>query len=98
MFDKGPPRGRRSGVPLDNAKDVDAATFITGKEGRVLKAERDTNKMAIGYGHNITAAEVKAGEIDLGNGNRIKISGKDGEDTTITKDQAKLLFDKDIDA
>jgi GH24 family phage-related lysozyme (muramidase) len=96
IFDKKAPRGRRSGVPLDNAKNVDAATFITGKEGRVLKAERDTNKMAIGYGHNITAAEVKAGEIDLGNGNRIKISGKDGEDTTITADQAKLLFDKDI--
>ena len=96
MFDKGPARGRRSGVPLDNAKNIDAATFITGKEGFASKAYRDTNRVAVGYGHNFTDSELKAGEIDLGNGNKIKISGQGGADTTVTQDQAKLLFNKDI--
>jgi GH24 family phage-related lysozyme (muramidase) len=86
----GAPR-RRSGAVTANA-----AEFITGKEGFVGKAEKDTNKMAIGYGHNITDAEIKAGEIDLGGGDKIKISGEGGKDTTVTKEQANKLFTKDL--
>jgi GH24 family phage-related lysozyme (muramidase) len=85
----GAPR-RRSGAVTANA-----AEFITGKEGFVGKATKDTNRMAIGYGHNITDAEIKAGEIDLGGGDKIKISGEGGRDTTVTKEQANKLFTKD---
>ena len=75
---------------------VDATKFITGKEGFVGKATKDTNKMAIGYGHNITDAEIKAGQIQLGNGEFIKVSGEGGKDTTITREQADKLFSKDL--
>jgi GH24 family phage-related lysozyme (muramidase) len=88
----GDPR-RRSTV---GAVGEDAAKFITGKEGFVGKATKDTNKMAIGYGHNITDAEIKSGQIDLGNGEFIKISGEGGKDTTVTKEQAGKLFSKDL--
>jgi len=75
---------------------VDATKFITGKEGFVGKATKDTNRMAIGYGHNITDAEIKAGQIQLGNGEFIKVSGEGGKDTTITREQADKLFSKDL--
>jgi len=52
--------------------------------------------MAIGYGRNITDAEIKSGQIDLGNGEFIKVSGEGGKDTTITKEQADKLFSKDL--
>ena len=52
--------------------------------------------MAIGYGHNITDAEIKSGQIDLGNGEFVKISGEGGKDTTITREQANKLYTKDI--
>jgi GH24 family phage-related lysozyme (muramidase) len=74
----------------------DATKFITGKEGFVGKATKDTNRMAIGYGHNITDAEIKSGQIQLGNGEFIKVSGEGGKDTTITKEQADKLFSKDL--
>jgi GH24 family phage-related lysozyme (muramidase) len=70
--------------------------FITSREGFSATAYRDTNRMAIGYGHNITDAEIKAGQIDLGNGDIIKISGALGKDTKVTKEQANKLFSKDI--
>jgi len=88
----GGPR-RRSTV---GAVKANAAEFITGKEGFSSTAYKDTNKMAIGYGHNITDAEIKAGEIDLGGGDKIKISGEGGKDTTVTKEQANKLFSKDL--
>jgi GH24 family phage-related lysozyme (muramidase) len=75
---------------------VDATKFITGKEGFVGKATKDTNKMAIGYGHNITDAEIKAGQIQLGNGEFIRVTGEGGKDTTITREQADKLFSKDL--
>ena len=84
---------RRSTV---GAVGEDATKFITGKEGFVGKATKDTNKMAIGYGHNITDAEIKAGQIQLGNGEFIKVSGEGGKDTTITREQADKLFSKDL--
>jgi GH24 family phage-related lysozyme (muramidase) len=97
--DKAPPKRRAGAVGAytgSHTGKVDAAQFITGKEGFVSKATKDTNRMAIGYGHNLTDEEIRSGEIDLGNGNRIKVSGEEGKDTTITKDQADLLFAKDI--
>ena len=74
----------------------DTAKYITGKEGFSSTAYKDTNRMAIGYGHNITDTEIKAGQIDLGNGEFIKISGEGGKDTTVTREQANKLFSKDI--
>ena len=56
---------RRSTV---GAVGEDATKFITGKEGFSATAYKDTNRMAIGYGRNITDAEIKSGQIDLGNG------------------------------
>ena len=88
----GDPRARSTG----GATGEDAAKFISGKEGFVGKATKDTNRMAIGYGHNITDAEIKAGQIDLGNGEFIKVSGEGGKDTTVTKEQANKLFSKDL--
>jgi GH24 family phage-related lysozyme (muramidase) len=84
---------RRSTV---GATSEDTAKFITGKEGFSATAYKDTNRMAIGYGRNITDAEIKSGKIDLGNGEFIKVSGEGGKDTTITKDQANKLFSKDL--
>jgi GH24 family phage-related lysozyme (muramidase) len=84
---------RRSTV---GAVGEDATKFITGKEGFVGRATKDTNRMAIGYGHNITDAEIKSGQIQLGNGEFIKVSGEGGKDTTITKEQADKLFSKDL--
>lgn len=78
------------------ATSEDTAKYITGKEGFVGKATKDTNRLAIGYGHNITDAEIKAGQIDLGNGEFIKVSGEGGKDTTVTREQANKLFSKDI--
>jgi GH24 family phage-related lysozyme (muramidase) len=98
-FDKAPAKRRAGAVDAytgSHTGKVNAAQFITGKEGFVSKATKDTNRMAIGYGHNLTDQEIKSGEIDLGNGNRIKVSGEGGKDTTITQDQADLLFAKDI--
>jgi GH24 family phage-related lysozyme (muramidase) len=84
---------RRSTV---GAVGEDATKFITGKEGFSATAYKDTNRMAIGYGRNITDAEIKSGQIDLGNGEFIKVSGEGGKDTTITKEQADKLFSKDL--
>ena len=78
------------------ATSEDTAKYITGKEGFVDKATKDTNRLAIGYGHNITDAEIKAGQIDLGNGEFIKVSGEGGKDTRVTREQANKLFSKDI--
>lgn len=75
---------------------ADTASFISGKEGFRTKAYSDAGKFAVGYGHSITDAEIKAGQIDLGNGEFIKISGEGGKDTTVTKEQADKLFSKDL--
>lgn len=75
---------------------ADTTKFISGKEGFRTKAYSDAGKFAVGYGHSITDAEVKSGQIDLGNGEFIKVSGEKGKDTTVTKEQADKLFSKDI--
>ena len=75
---------------------ADTASFISGKEGFRTKAYSDAGKFAVGYGHSITDAEVKSGQIDLGNGEFIKVSGEKGKDTTVTKEQADKLFSKDL--
>lgn len=94
----GDARRRSTGVDYTGTRGVgmDAAQFITGKEGFSSKAYKDTNRMAIGYGHNLTDAEIRAGEIDLGGGDKIKIAGEGGKDTTVTKEQATKLFAKDL--
>ena len=88
----GDARARSTG----GATSGDAAKFISGKEGFVGKATKDTTRLAIGYGHNITDAEIKSGQIDLGNGEFIKLSGEGGKDTTVTKEQANKLLSKDL--
>jgi GH24 family phage-related lysozyme (muramidase) len=94
----GDARRRSTGVDYTGTRGagMDAAQFITGKEGFSSKAYKDTNRMAIGYGHNLTDAEIRAGEIDLGGGDKIKIAGEGGKDTTVTKEQANKLFAKDL--
>ena len=88
----GAPRARSTVKNSENTTQ-----FITSREGFSATAYRDTNRMAIGYGHNITDAEIKAGQIDLGNGDIIKIAGELGKDTKVTKEQANKLFSKDIE-
>jgi GH24 family phage-related lysozyme (muramidase) len=72
------------------------AKFITGKEDFRGLAYDDGGRFAIGYGHNITDAEIKSGQIDLGNGEFIKVSGDRGRTTTATREQANKLYSKDI--
>jgi GH24 family phage-related lysozyme (muramidase) len=91
LYGVGDPRARSTVKNSENTTQ-----FITSREGFSATAYRDTNRMAIGYGHNITDAEIKAGQIDLGNGDIIKISGDLGKDTKVTKEQADKLFTKDI--
>lgn len=85
------------GDPVKRPADVEStAKFITGKESFRSKAYDDGDRFAVGYGHNITEAEVKSGQIDLGNGEFIKVSGERGRDTTVSKEQANKLYSKDI--
>lgn len=85
------------GDPVKRPADVEStAKFITGKEDFRGLAYNDGAKFAIGYGHNITDAEIKSGQIDLGNGEFIKVSGDRGRTTTATREQANKLYSKDI--
>lgn len=70
--------------------------FIKKKESFVGKAIWDYEGYSVGYGHLIKPNEVKQGFIDLGGGERVRVSGEGGKDTTITKEQADKLFAKDL--
>jgi len=84
-------------LPINlSSSDESASKFIMGKEGFRTKAYSDAGKFAVGHGHSITAAEIKSGQIDLGNGEFIKVSGEGGKDTTVTREQADKLFAKDL--
>jgi len=74
-----------------------SAAFVSSQEGRPdLKARGDEGHVAIGYGHNITAEESKQGFISLGGEEKIMLSGAGGKETTITKEQAQKLLERDI--
>ena len=75
--------------------------FITAKEGFAAKAYLDPpgnnkNQYSIGHGHLIQPHEVKQGYILLGDGKKIAVKGPGGKDTTITKEEAKLLLNSDL--
>ena len=82
--------------PASSSNAESTAKFITGKEDFRGLAYDDGGRFAIGYGHNITDAEIKSGQIDLGNGEFIKVSGDRGRTTTATREQANKLYSKDI--
>lgn len=82
--------------PASSSNVGSTAKFITGKEDFRGLAYDDGGRFAIGYGHNITDAEIKSGQIDLGNGEFIKVSGDRGRTTTATREQANKLYSKDI--
>ena len=82
--------------PASSPNAESTAKFITGKEDFRGLAYDDGGRFAIGYGHNITDAEIKSGQIDLGNGEFIKVSGDRGRTTTATREQANKLYSKDI--
>ena len=97
QYSLGPAQGRV--LSADQGKGsfgADASEFIMGKEGFRTKAYPDAGKFAVGHGHSITAAEIKSGQIDLGNGEFIKVSGEKGATTTVTREQADKLFSKDL--
>ena len=97
QYSLGPAQGRV--LSADQGKGsfgADASEFIMGKEGFRTKAYPDAGKFAVGHGHSITAAEIKSGQIDLGNGEFIKVSGEKGSTTTVTREQADKLFSKDL--
>lgn len=79
--------------PTPSSTTVD---FIKQKESFVSKATWDYEGYSIGYGHLIKPNEVKQGFIDLGEGEKVNVSGEGGKDTTITKEQADKLFAKDL--
>ena len=75
--------------------------YITAKEGFAAKAYLDPpgnnkNQYSIGHGHLIQPHEVKQGYILLADGKKIPVKGPGGKDTTITKEEAKLLLNSDL--
>jgi GH24 family phage-related lysozyme (muramidase) len=77
------------------------ADFIAAKEGFAAKAYLDPpgntkNQYSIGYGHLIQPHEVKQGYILLADNKKIPVRGPGGKDTTITKEEGKLLLNSDL--
>lgn len=77
------------------------ADFIAAKEGFAEKAYLDPpgntkNQYSIGYGHLIQPHEVKQGYISLADNKKISVRGPGGKDTTITKEEGKLLLNSDL--
>jgi GH24 family phage-related lysozyme (muramidase) len=78
-----------------------AADFIIAKEGFAEKAYLDPpgnnkNQYSIGHGHLIQPHEVKQGYITLSDGKKVLVKGPGGKDTTITKEEARLLLNSDL--
>lgn len=78
-----------------------AADFIIAKEGFAGKAYLDPpgnnkNQYSIGHGHLIQPHEVKQGYITLSDGKKVLVKGPGGKDTTITKEEARLLLNSDL--
>jgi GH24 family phage-related lysozyme (muramidase) len=77
------------------------ADFIAAKEGFAAKAYLDPpgntkNQYSIGYGHLIQPHEVKQGYISLADNKKIPVKGPGGKDTTVTKEEGKLLLNSDL--
>lgn len=75
--------------------------FLAKEEGMRLKAYLDGSDkksgkqfVSIGRGHQIKDHEYKQGYIQIGN-ERVAISGNNGLDTKLTKEQAEALYKKD---
>jgi GH24 family phage-related lysozyme (muramidase) len=78
-----------------------SADYISSKEGFGGKAYLDPpkntkNRYALGYGHVIQPHEVAQGYIQLSDNKKITVKGSGGKDTTITKDEAKVLLQSDL--
>ena len=76
---------------------VIASNVIASNEGlaKGLKAMPDEDKVAIGYGHDITEQEYKQGYV-LAKDEKIMLKGNRGLDTTFTKEQAIKLLETDL--
>jgi len=77
-----------------------ATDFIAKQEGLPSngKAYEDppgSKKYSVGYGHQITPMEAKAGFIQAGD-EKIPVTGKDGKDTVLNQAQAKKLLSVDM--
>lgn len=75
--------------------------FIGAKEGFASKAyldpQRNTkNQYSVGYGHLIKEEEITRGYLLLADNTRIPVRGSGGRDTTITQQQARSLFNRDV--
>lgn len=78
-----------------------ASEFITAMEGFSSKAYLDPpdnkkNQYSIGHGHLITENEIAQGYISIGKDKKIPVKGIGGKDTTVTREEAKLLLETDI--
>jgi GH24 family phage-related lysozyme (muramidase) len=78
-----------------------SADYISSKEGFGGKAYLDPpnntkNQYSIGHGHLIQPHEVAQGYIQLSDNKKITVKGSGGKDTTITKEEAKVLLQSDL--
>ena len=78
-----------------------SADYISSKEGFSGKAYLDPpkntkNRYAIGYGHVIQPHEISQGYIQLADNKKVQVKGSGGKDTTLTKDEAKVLLQSDL--
>jgi GH24 family phage-related lysozyme (muramidase) len=71
--------------------------YISKKEGLSLKVYNDVGHYAIGYGHDLTDQEVKAGGVMIG-GKLVSLNVNDQSSPQITKEQAQQLLQQDLAA
>jgi murein DD-endopeptidase MepM/ murein hydrolase activator NlpD len=83
-------------VAIGGVAAAGTAAFISSKEGFAKKAYLDEGRPAIGFGHDFTEQELKQGYVDLGNGEKLQLSGEKGIETTITREQATKLLQQDL--
>ena len=92
-----PPFVQKPSVSFPTPTPSLTVDFIRRKEGKYFeKATWDNIAYGIGYGHLIRPEEIKQGYIDVGGGDRVAVSGEEGKNTTITKEQAEKLLAKDV--
>ena len=96
-------RGAPAGAIGNSSQDIyaAAAAFIAGIEGIPANGKaywdppNQRVKVAVGYGHQITATELSQGFIETSGGNII-VKGNRGIDTTFNGVQATKLLERDI--
>lgn len=94
-----PPVVEKPSIQQPSASAPSSITTETIKkfEGKYFeKATWDNIAYGIGYGHLILPEEIKQGFIDVGDGERVAVTGEGGKNTTITKEQAEKLLAKDV--